>query len=474
MNTSAGIIRGRPYGGLGVLWRKSFGPSWSVSVMDDDRLMRVDISNNNRIISIFNVYLPYDDGSNRDEFQMYLGKIDSELSNWPYSCAIGDFNANTRDGSSRFGQEFIRFCAEESLIVSDSILAPSDTFTFLSNAHATVAWIDHVVSTRNFHSLIDAIWTDRCYVSSDHFPVFIRLNVDKINLAQSTPGNQLRACRAIKWDTLDELDLETYRTESNINLSQVKLNHSLLLCDDIMCNDPSHYAAIDTMYNAIVEALNTASECIRSRKVPSHKQIAGWNEICTELHSSARDAFLLWVNCGKPRHGHVLHMVQSSRARFKQALRQCKAEQSKHVSDSLASKMLHQDSKSFWKLVKRINHQDQETPLAESIEGRSGQEEVTELWRKHFSSLLNSTTSAPVSIHQELLQDNYERFTLNYIASAISELKNGKTQGLDNLYAEHKKMQVINLVLFCAWLLTVWLYMDTFLLVLWIQLSSYC
>ena len=58
-----------------------------------------------------------------------------------------------------------------------------------------------------------------------------------------------------------------------------------------MCNDPSHYAAIDTMYNAIVEALNTASECLCSRKVPSHKQIAGWNEICSDLHSSARDAF---------------------------------------------------------------------------------------------------------------------------------------------------------------------------------------
>ena len=73
MNTSAGITRGRPYGGLGVLWRKSLGPSCSVSVMDDDRLMRVNINNGNRILSVFNVYLPYDDGSNRDEFEMYLG-----------------------------------------------------------------------------------------------------------------------------------------------------------------------------------------------------------------------------------------------------------------------------------------------------------------------------------------------------------------------------------------------------------------
>ena len=136
--------------------------------MDDDRLMRVNISNGNQIISICNVYLPYDDGSNRDEFEMYLGTIDSELSNWPYSCAIGDFNASTRDGCSRFGQEFIRFCAKESLIVSDSILSPSDSFTFLSDAHAAVAWLDHVVSTKSFPSLIDAIWTENHFISSDH------------------------------------------------------------------------------------------------------------------------------------------------------------------------------------------------------------------------------------------------------------------------------------------------------------------
>ena len=47
------------------------------------------------------------------------------------------------------------------------------------------------------------------------------------------------------------------------------------------------------------------------------------------------------------------------------------------------------DSKSFWKEVKRMNQQDEVTPLAESTEGHSGQEGVTELWRNHFSSLLN-------------------------------------------------------------------------------------
>ena len=42
-------------------------------------------------------------------------------------------------------------------------------------------------------------------------------------------------------------------------------------------------------------------------------------------------------------------------------------------------------------------------------------------------------------MHQELVLERYEHFTPNDIADAILELKNGKTQGLDNLYAEHMK-----------------------------------
>ena len=82
-------------------------------------------------------------------------------------------------------------------------------------------------------------------------------------------------------------------------------------------------------------------------------------------------------------------MMQSSRARFKQALRQCKPEKSKHVSDSLATKLLHHDS---------------------------------------------SNASAPVSLHQELQHDSYERFNSNDIADTPSSSPNLK----DSVSKVHK------------------------------------
>ena len=38
-----------------------------------------------------------------------------------------------------------------------------------------VTCLDHVVSTKSFHSLTDAIWIENHYISSDHFPMFIRV-----------------------------------------------------------------------------------------------------------------------------------------------------------------------------------------------------------------------------------------------------------------------------------------------------------
>ena len=50
-----------------------------MTLTDDSRLMQIDVKINSQIITLLNVYLPYDNGTNLDEFQMYLSKVDSIL-----------------------------------------------------------------------------------------------------------------------------------------------------------------------------------------------------------------------------------------------------------------------------------------------------------------------------------------------------------------------------------------------------------
>ena len=278
---------------------------------------------------------------------MYLSKVDSILSSNPYSCAIGDYNANICSDSSRFGQKLVQFCVDDSLLISDKVLVSDDSFTFVSDAHAgSVAWLDHVISTRSMHSLIDSNWSDYSYVSSDHLPLCMELNINKMNLAprDSSSHAQSHLLSPIRWDSLSEEMLEQCKKNVSDNLSKVRLNHSLLLCDNPMCDDPGHRSEIACMFNSILDSLSLAIVEFRGKLKTPFKQIAGWSEICEQ--SSARSAFV-WANAGKPRYGELFHIMRTTGAHFKQALRQCKADKSRHSSDKLANKFLRQDKRSF-------------------------------------------------------------------------------------------------------------------------------
>jgi hypothetical protein len=58
----SGMISGHPYGGLGILWRKSFGQHCKVINYEDDRIMGFEVVNEHRKMLLVNVYLPFDNG----------------------------------------------------------------------------------------------------------------------------------------------------------------------------------------------------------------------------------------------------------------------------------------------------------------------------------------------------------------------------------------------------------------------------
>ena len=58
MNDRDGVRVGRPYGGLGILWRKSLGQSCNVKPLGDPRLLMLEISlDDDRHMTLLNVFL---------------------------------------------------------------------------------------------------------------------------------------------------------------------------------------------------------------------------------------------------------------------------------------------------------------------------------------------------------------------------------------------------------------------------------
>ena len=100
-----------------------------------------------------NVYMPYCSDDNHLDFMFYLGKINSVLSdsNTPYVFIHGVFNANIctteTERRHKFGMELKKFCINESLFLSDVLFCSDNSYTYYSEAHQSVSWLDHIICT---------------------------------------------------------------------------------------------------------------------------------------------------------------------------------------------------------------------------------------------------------------------------------------------------------------------------------------
>ena len=82
--------------------------------------------------------------------------------------------------------------------------------------------------------------------------------------------------------------------------------------------------SINNFYCDIVNSLTSARLSIVPQSVSKSKHsVPGWNDHVKLAHSEARQAFILWRNCSKPRHGDIFKNMQSTRANFKYAVDFC-------------------------------------------------------------------------------------------------------------------------------------------------------
>lgn len=75
VDTGGGILRGRPYGGVALLWRKSLFKSVSVIKCESARISAIKIVLSNRVLLVFSVYMPTDSAENLPVFTECLGEI---------------------------------------------------------------------------------------------------------------------------------------------------------------------------------------------------------------------------------------------------------------------------------------------------------------------------------------------------------------------------------------------------------------
>lgn len=432
-----GIVNGHPPGGVAILWKHDLGHVVRTIDTGLNWCAAVEFSFDARRFVIINVYLPFQCIDNEETYLNNLCELHAFIDELECTCfaVVGDWNANLRQPhSSLFANCMLDFCNEYDYVISSKLYLPSQSYTYVSAAWGTESWLDHVVSSADFHSIINDMSVHYDVTDEDHIPFSLSLSVDNIPIISA----QRNDCSPkVHFDTLSDRDRERYRDTTEELLSNLCMTESLN-CKDLNCCESSHVSQTKNLYDELVSCLISAGEQVCSARKQTNFNKPGWSDYVSDLYKASKDTLRLWREAGKPRQGHIYELHRQTKARCKYAIRFIKKNENTLRRESLAKNLASHNVKSFWKEVKLINNS--RTPLPTSIDDSVGEAAIVELWKKHYMALFNCLKRSSAGRTYDLTTA-YENVCVSVeeVESAINSLECGKSCGLDGLYAEHLK-----------------------------------
>ena len=140
VNDKLGIRKSRPFGGTAIFWKKDLKAERVVSYTGE--IIGVRITSFVESVVFINVYFSYCGNQSQENFDSYLGQLQSfyKKLNDAKVYILGDFNASA---ANAFGPILKEFCGENDRILSDEVMLPQNSFTYVSEINGCNSWIDH-------------------------------------------------------------------------------------------------------------------------------------------------------------------------------------------------------------------------------------------------------------------------------------------------------------------------------------------
>ncbi|KAG7301095.1 hypothetical protein JYU34_015495 [Plutella xylostella] len=381
VDTSAGPLKGRPYGGVAVLWRKTRFRNVTPLDTGSKRVAAVRVEVADRSFIVLSVYMPCDSDVNLPLFTEYLGVISAIVEGSDIECivALGDFNANFLKKESLFARELLEYCRDQRWQCADlSVLGEdSNTFTYRSASDGTISWLDHCVVTAAAMDLITKVSVDNNVNWSDHYPLIIDFDINsvvpKINLKCNTINKILWGNRVpSQIDKYNELVINSLQFISDPNF----------LCTGKTCNNLEHCNLINTYYDSLVKCLsNAAIDSHRGADVKKKQQVIGWNYHVKNSHSLAKIAHNAWIFYGCPSSGPFYNNMNNTRKEFKNKLKWCQRNEDKIKMDIIAFSRHNKDFGKFWKQTNKLKYK---TSLPVSVNGSHDESEIASMFIGQF------------------------------------------------------------------------------------------
>ena len=145
---STGIYRGRPFGGVGFLWRKSLADQIAVdSCSDDSRCLIIKLKMlSNVYLKIINVYFPCYSGSSEYKIELghCLGFLDNNILPDESVIVLGDMNFECDNNNAGFTQCSKVFSSAGIVCCDHLVRTNSECVIYCNTSLGQASFIDHI------------------------------------------------------------------------------------------------------------------------------------------------------------------------------------------------------------------------------------------------------------------------------------------------------------------------------------------
>jgi len=319
---ASAVYYGRPYGGVGFLWRKKFARNYIGYKARSGRILSMMLRlNDGKRLNIVSVYFPC--FANSCEYIAELSECLSDievLSDGAEAIIVSDTNFECdlcNDGCrqcfSLLNSYNIRHCV--------GFVTTKNPITYCNDALGHCSFIDHMfVSDSLTKNIASGIIFDSGANLSDHLPLIYLFKFDVgVQVTKSGAANISAKYYTWRWD---KTDLSYFYDCSYQNITNLVVPYPYEHCD-LGCRDASHLCAVSAYYESIVHALQSASHSAIPR-VPYHSLKPFWNDELDRLKDDSVFWHDIWVSAGRPRTGTLQHIRLSYftfKAKYKLGIR---------------------------------------------------------------------------------------------------------------------------------------------------------
>lgn len=439
------ILSGRPYGGCAILWRSSLKFSIDFLSVRSRRVAAIKLSNEHSNFLLVNVYMPFEDGNcNADEFSDVLFSVECLLADH-IDCHYligGDFNVDfTR---STMHTALLRsFLDTHNLLCASDFVGANIDFTYQFNMLRFSLIDNFLLSPFLFHNILKHVDVIHDINNmSDHEPIKIELCVSVARI--DVPYIADLGLQKVSWAKATESHIIDYHNELANRLKSIVLPLDTLTCCDRRCNILKHSSDITEYAN------NIADVCIRTglstvpRMRPYHRSTPGFTQHVEPARKKSMFWHLLWMDCGRPKTGHVADCMRRTRAAYHYAMRSVKRHADEITRERFATALLHNNSRNFWTEVKKIRAS--KMTCNGVVDGHSDANEIASIFGEKYHDLYTSVSYDERDMHEisdtvdELISDDDSiEFVITPldVLSAISHIKHHKNDVDNMLTSDH-------------------------------------